>query len=352
MAMKHEALSEATRREGEVVARLKNALKDKRLVIIVGAGVTLSATADISGMPLPRLTWTGLIQNGLEYLVTNGYVDASNRRTKQAYAMLKETDTDSLLNAANIVRRLLDLHGKFPTWLESVFGNLDKEVRYPAIFEVLKALHGKGATLLTTNYDDLLEKFCNLHRIGRSNQDDILKFKREDLGGVFHVHGSYHDPHEIVLDTTDYYQVRHSDEVQNVLKTFLEFKTIIFVGCGSGLEDPNFDALLKWASERQQNIPNRHCVLIRNGDTLNFRLLVPLRYGPDYQDLVPYLNRLLGDPSDNFLTPSTGENLVQLRKDVGGTQEATNSGIDVRLFLAEFHIRVLTVSSFSSSSNA
>jgi hypothetical protein len=49
MAMKNEALSETIRREGEVLARLNNALKDKRLVIIVGAGVTLSATAIVSG---------------------------------------------------------------------------------------------------------------------------------------------------------------------------------------------------------------------------------------------------------------------------------------------------------------
>jgi hypothetical protein len=162
---------------------------------------------------------------------------------------------------------------------------------------VLKALHKRGATLLTTNYDDLLEKSCDLRRIGPSNKNDILKFNRGDLDGVFHLHGSYYDPDEVVLDTTDYYQVRHSDEVQNVLKTFLENRTILFIGCGSGLEDPNFDALLKWASERQENIPNRHCLLIRNGDTLNFKLLVRLKYGPDYQNLVPYLNKLLDDAS-------------------------------------------------------
>jgi hypothetical protein len=68
MAMENLALSEAARREGEVLARLKKALKDKRLVIIVGAGVTLSATANISG-PLPRITWTGLIRNGLGVLL-------------------------------------------------------------------------------------------------------------------------------------------------------------------------------------------------------------------------------------------------------------------------------------------
>ncbi len=292
------ALKEAARREGEILLRLKNALKDKRLVIIVGAGVTLSATADVSGKrPLSRITWAGLIQNGLDYLVTDGYVDASDCRIRQAYAALEDTNTGSLLNAANIMRSQLAQQGQFPTWLETVFGGLYREVRHPAIFEVLKALHKKGATLLTTNYDGLLEKYCDLCRIGRSNQDDILKFKSGDLDGVFHVHGSYQDPDEVVLDTTDYYQIVHSDEIQNVLKTFLEYKTILFVGCGSGLEDPNFNALLRWASERQKNIPNKHCLLVRNGDTLNYTPLMRLKYGDDYQDLVPYLNKLLDDPS-------------------------------------------------------
>jgi hypothetical protein len=58
MAMENEALSEAARRESEVLVKLKNALKDKRLVVIVGTGVTFSVTADISGF-LQSLTWTG-----------------------------------------------------------------------------------------------------------------------------------------------------------------------------------------------------------------------------------------------------------------------------------------------------
>ena len=77
-------------------------------------------------------------------------------------------------------------HGQFPTWLESVFGSLSQEIRYPALIEVLKALHERGATLLTTNYGDVLEKYCGLQRVGRSNQDDVSRFQRGDLDGVPH----------------------------------------------------------------------------------------------------------------------------------------------------------------------
>jgi hypothetical protein len=61
--------------------------------------------------------------------------------------------------------------------LKAVSGNLDQEIRHPAILEVLKTLNREGATLLTINYDDLLEKYCNLHHIGRSgrsNQDEVF----------------------------------------------------------------------------------------------------------------------------------------------------------------------------------
>jgi NAD-dependent SIR2 family protein deacetylase len=293
----NEAVTEDARRQHQVLIRLQKTLKDKRLVIIVGAGVTLSATADISGKPRQRTTWTGLIRNGLDYMVNGDYRSASNKRIRRAYDMLEDDNPVSLLDAANIMKDELAQLGQYPTWLEMVFGDLYQHVRHPAIFEALKALHNEGATLLTTNYDDLLETSCSLDRIGRSNMDDILKFKRGELDGVFHVHGSYHDPQEVVLDTTDYYRVANADEVQNVLKTFLEYKTILFIGCGSGLEDPNFSGLLKWAGERQSNVPNRHCLLVRDGDSLNHKTLVRLKYGPDYTDLAPYLNKLLNDAS-------------------------------------------------------
>jgi hypothetical protein len=286
---------EATRRESEIQARLRKDLRNKRLAIIVGAGVTLSATADSSGKPLSRVTWTGLIQNGLDFLVGEGYVDRLNHGTKPAYEALQNPDINGMLDAANILSSQLRQHGQFPTWLQSVFGSLDQDVRHPAILEALKKLHDNGAILLTTNYDDILEKYCGLRHIGRSKIEDIVKFRRGDLGGVFHVHGSYHDPQEVVLDTTGYYQIKESDEVQNMLKAFLDDKTILFVGCGSGLEDPNFDGLLKWAAERQKNIPNIHCLLVRDGDSLVCKPLLRVRYGPQYQDLAPYLNKLLQD---------------------------------------------------------
>lgn len=296
--MQDEVVKEAARFQEQILARLRNDLKNNRLAIITGAGATLNVTADTSGNPLSRITWTNLMRNGLDHLVSEGYVDTSNRRTKRAYEALEDPEVDGLLDAANIVTSQMKQHGQFRTWLESVFGSLSQEIRHPALIDVLKTLHERGATLLTTSYDDVLEKHCGLQRIGRSNQDDVSRFQRGDLKGVFHIHGSYLDAHEVVLDTTDYYEVKHSGVVQHILKTFLEHKTILFVGCGSGLEDPNFDALLRWASKRHKNLPQQHYLLIRDDDSVNYQPLLQVKYGPRYEDLVLYLKRLLDDHTE------------------------------------------------------
>ena len=291
-----EASQEAQRWHLETIRRLKRALRERRLVVLVGAGVTLNATSDNSGRPLNRLTWKGLIRNGLDFLNQGNHVQNPYPRKRRAYEFLEEDDPEALLDAADALTNQMRRCGQYPTWLEFVFGNLFNEVRHPAVLEALRALHQSGATLLTTNFDDLLERFCGINSVNRSDKDKFLRFKRGDLDGVLHVHGIYHEPDEVVLDRTNYYQAKHSDEIQNLLKEFLDSRTILFVGCGSGLEDPNFGPLLDWAKDRQRNIPKRHCLLVRNDNDFNPRFLLPVSYGPEYEDLADCLKQLLDQP--------------------------------------------------------
>lgn len=125
-----------------------------------------------------------------------------------------------------------------------------------------------------------------------------MKFWRGNLDEIFHIHGNYHDPQKLVLNTINYYQIRESDEIQNMLKAFLNDKTILFIRYGSGLEDPNFDNLLKWAVERQKNISNAHYLLVRDGDSMICKPLLRVKYGPNYRDLAPYLKKFLSDLQD------------------------------------------------------
>jgi hypothetical protein len=290
------------RREAEHVDKIRQALRDKKLVIIAGAGISLCATHPSP----PRITWTGLIRDGLDYLQEEHLVAAGDKELDLYRSVLEEGDPklNTLLRACNYLKAELDQNKQFPTWLKSVFGSLHRDVTHPEVFEALRGFHQRSARLMTTNYDELLEHYCDLQRVRRSIPDDVRKYEQGNLDGVFHIHGSYQDPNEVVFDPIGYYQVKTSDDVQNLLRTYLGHYTILFVGCGSGLEDPNFNALLQWASSREENIPNHHYFLIRDGDILRYNPLITLKYGRNYEDLVPYLNGLLDDPAETIATGS------------------------------------------------
>jgi hypothetical protein len=77
--------------------------------------------ADVPGRLLPRIIWKGLIRNGLDYLVTSDYVEASNRRSSRAYEALEDINTEEFTGCCQYHGVSMTQNGKLPTWLESVF---------------------------------------------------------------------------------------------------------------------------------------------------------------------------------------------------------------------------------------
>jgi nucleoside phosphorylase len=286
----------AERINKEHANRIRKALREKKLVIIAGAGLSLSAFEP----PPERLFWKGLIKDGLQYMEDTGLIDPDDEELLFHRRVLdwKNVKMKTLLRTCNYLRDELDEHGKFPTWLDSAFSTLLPDVRHPEVFDPIGEFHRRGARLMTTNYDELLEHHCGLQRIRSFIPDDVRKYEQGTLDGVFHIHGSYQDPQEVVLDSVDYSKVKSSEPVQELLKALLRFNVILFIGCGSGLEDPNFDGLLKWVSERERNMPGHHYLLVRGGDNVKNGPLVALKYGRKYEDLTLYLKELLDDPAD------------------------------------------------------
>ena len=81
------------------------------------------------------------------------------------------------------------------------------------------------------------------------------------------------------------------------MRTYLQHNLVLFVGCGSGLEDPNFTGLLKWISEKHTGLPNHHCLLVRDDNQVNYDPLIPIKYGSQHQNLAPFLARVFDDPA-------------------------------------------------------
>jgi NAD-dependent SIR2 family protein deacetylase len=171
----------------------RDARRHEKFVIITGAGVTVNTTLREDGKPLDSTTWKGLILNGWRYLVHTLHVAKSEFRIKTACAGLNNSSGADLILAASIVKEELDKRNKFSTRLETVFENLESEVTNPGILEVLKVLQDKKrAKLFTTNYDDVLDKYCGMS-LARRSQKPLQEFKLNKLESVFHIHGCWDD---------------------------------------------------------------------------------------------------------------------------------------------------------------
>ncbi|KAK2471874.1 hypothetical protein H9L39_16557 [Fusarium oxysporum f. sp. albedinis] len=287
---------ETQRQQAEAVDNLRDILKKRNLAICVGSGVTLYS---VSTETKPRLTWTGLVNNGFDYLERE--LPDFYQQQKKAFERARELLDDDkatagdLIEAASKLNSFFQSHpGKLADWLSHQFEKLPHYVNSPAVLESLKKLHRNGALLMTTNYDGLMEKHCDLSPLDSSDKDKLMEFNRRLCDGVFHPHGYWKNPKHIVLDAIDYYKVRHDDGVQETLRNIFTERTILFVGCGGGLADPNFGELLKWLGEKQKNIGSSHYILLPK-DELNPMPQLPLKHVrcEGYDAIGPWLENLL-----------------------------------------------------------
>ncbi len=126
-----------------------------RGLVVVGTGVTLSATAGTPGTHLA--SWDGLLRHGIDHCIRFG-------RRDEAWATalrlrLKPQDTEELLAVASEVCAALGAPrgGEYGRWLQDTVGSLRAARR-----DELESLRDLGLPLATTNYDDLLEEVTGL----------------------------------------------------------------------------------------------------------------------------------------------------------------------------------------------
>jgi hypothetical protein len=100
-------------RVAEYVEKIRQALRDKKLVIIVKADISLNAIH-----PSPqRITWTGLIRNELDYLQKEGFVTTIDKELNHYRGILQRSNTNlrTVLRACNYLKDELDHNKQFST---------------------------------------------------------------------------------------------------------------------------------------------------------------------------------------------------------------------------------------------
>lgn len=202
----------------EVLANLKQAAKENRLVFFVGTGVSMNV-----GTP----NWDGFANEVLKQLNIKGIIDHG------FIEQIKQLSPKRRLSLAKSLAEKNDYEINYKDAIEP------KSLRDSQIYEIIKRLK---ACYVTTNYDTYLhETYLNPFEEdsddNKTTRDYYLPedgFSRDIIkpNNVIHLHGSYVNGNEdLVVTVEDYIDHYNEPGIQKFLEElFTKNYTIVFVG--------------------------------------------------------------------------------------------------------------------------
>jgi hypothetical protein len=295
--------------------RLASALERNNLVFVVGTGYS-AATTDGAKFA----TWRGLIEDGIDRAEAlgskPGWADQVRGNVRYGF---DEDDMDMVLAAASRVVSELNRSGgyAFSKWLQETVGQLD-----PINKDLGKRLRALPYPLLTTNYDSLLGNKDRRPTDWTRPVEMQRLLAGVDSRDVGHLHGRWDAPESVVFSEGQYAKLLESEAAQALQKAASSLKSLVYVGYGAGLKDPNFEQLIRW--HRTHFIPSAldHFRLCRTSELAALRIvhandqIIPVAYGDDYDDLPAFLDSL------NPVAPKVDLSPVGIARDIVGETQA------------------------------
>ncbi|HWV64451.1 hypothetical protein, partial [Chitinophaga sp.] len=163
----------------------ENAIRSKKAVLVVGAGVSLATTHDsLAG-------WDGLLRNGVATCKSHFPDSLDEKWVERRYRDLEEGDVYDKLNVATQVMDRFRKRGEgvLQTWLEATIGKFTVKNR-----ELIEAIGALKLPVLTTNFDTLIEKVLGRESAVWNNPELCSQIIKGLSKGVLHMHGHWKLP--------------------------------------------------------------------------------------------------------------------------------------------------------------
>jgi hypothetical protein len=271
---------------------LRERLVARQVILVAGSGVSMAASGGD-----PRSTWQGLIRTGLT--TADKLPRASRRRLDPVRWLLDDhgqpVDSEDLNAAAEIVTQALGGRWapEYRRWLRDEVGRLElRDASVP------RALAGLGAPIATTNYDDLIEQAIGLEGVTWTSPEQVEASLLGMHAAVVHLHGYWREPASVLLGA-QLDEALRADRTARVLQQAIgATRSLLLVGTGDGLEDPNFAVLRRWLLANFSRRDHRHFRLCVNDEADRLARedasmdIIPIAYGDDPNALAAYLTEL------------------------------------------------------------
>jgi len=272
-----------------LLADLRSLVAKRQAVAVVGTGVSVQASGGDS-----VASWCGLLYNAIERCVQLGL--SPPEWADQSREQLASEDASTLLSVADQVAACLGAPngGEYKRWLRESVGSL--RIQQPDILDALKSL---GILIATTNYDSLLEERTGLPAVTWSQRSEMEQVLRGDAEAILHLHGHWKQPESVIFESSSYDRLTSDAHASAILRSLRTTKSLIFIGYGAGLSDPNFSELLRWSKKTFYGSEYRHYRLVPEYRVAEVQAQHPsaerifaVSYGAHHDNLAPFLREL------------------------------------------------------------
>lgn len=256
--------------------------QDKPIVYLCGAGLSMALGGHEYG-------WENWIA------AARGYMSAAE--SSELKSLLNLPAENALIKAAGYALQKTKQHETYHDYMNATIGSL--AVSNNSLASSFQAINRCGDYIATTNYDLLIEQATGLDSYTYTQSGDILKALKGDAERkVIHLHGLY-DPDcgvdDIIADSNQYNSIianQGAQFIQNLLST----NTIIVIGCGATLDDPNLAGFLSF-TQKQLGMSVPYFYLCKgNASGAGIALpdnSIPIFYGDNYNNLSGFLNEIV-----------------------------------------------------------
>jgi hypothetical protein len=145
----------------------------------------------------------------------------------------------------------------------------------------------------------LIEEVTGLPAVTWHQRNEVERLIRRTERGVLHLHGHWRDTDSVVLGSQSYEKVLDDAHAQAIQQAFRAMKTLLFIGYGAGLADPNLGGLLRWSRGVFPASEYRHYRLVLRTEVDAVQKTHPpeeriyvLPFGDKHDELAPFLRSL------------------------------------------------------------
>ena len=211
----------------EIPNEIIDAINARSLVVFIGAGVS-----GLFRMPM----WTQLALNILRNL-NNEKIDGKR--------MISHSTKEVLSKESGDPRRLLSILYEMCDDKNIFFKHVESELTLKSCsnhnqmkvpIELLNILERWNSSIVTTNYDDILDNYLNGYDIYLSGKDIVIPEGGFRRPYVLHLHGSIKKKEDMIITVSQYYSMYHGDgeweRARQFLKSLFQNNTVLFIGYG------------------------------------------------------------------------------------------------------------------------